>query len=109
MNVYLMPDMRLNLFLIEMIKTKEISVKIKDRLLCLKNKVKNMLNHTVHKDKLYYLQILTMRKSVNKNKIMSVIKDYKILRATWHWYLDYIENLSLNNVLKNSEIVRLNL
>jgi len=82
MNVYLMPDMRLNLFSIEMIKTKEISVKIKDRLLCLKNKVENMLNHTVHKDKLYYLQILTMRKSVNKNKIMSVIKDHKILRAT---------------------------
>ncbi len=50
-----MSNMRLNLFLIEMIKKKEISVKIKNKLLCLKNKVKNMLNYTVHKDKLYYL------------------------------------------------------
>ncbi len=47
--------MRLNLFSIEIVKTKEISVKIKNRLLCLKNKVKNILNYTVHKDKLYYL------------------------------------------------------
>ncbi len=50
-----MSNMRLNLFLIEMIKMKEISVKIKNELLYLKNKVKNMLDHTVHKDKLYYL------------------------------------------------------
>ncbi len=54
-NVYLMPDMRLNLFSIEMIKKKEISIKIKDELLHLKNKVKSMLDHTVYKDKLYYL------------------------------------------------------
>jgi len=40
---------------------------------------------------------------------MSVIKDNKILRTTWHQHFDYIENLSLNNILKNSEIVRLNL
>jgi len=38
-----------------MIKTKEILVKIKNELLHLKNKVKNMLNYTVHKNKLYYL------------------------------------------------------
>ncbi len=82
MNIYLMSNMRLNLFLIEMIKTKEISVKIKNRLLCLKNKVENILNHTVYKDKLYYLQTLIIRKSVNKNKIMSVIKDNKISRTT---------------------------
>ncbi len=50
-----------------------------------------------------------MRNAVNKNKIMSVIKDNKILKATWHWCLNYIENLSLDNVSKNSEIVRLNL
>ncbi len=50
-----------------------------------------------------------MRNSVNKNKIMSVIKDNKILKATWHQCFNYIENLNLNNVLKNSEIVRLNL
>ena len=50
-----MLNMKLNLFLIEMTETKEISVKIKNRLLCLKNKVKNILNYTVHKDKLYYL------------------------------------------------------
>ncbi len=50
-----------------------------------------------------------MRKSVNKNKIMSVIKDNKILRATWHWYFNYIENLSLDNMSKNLRIVRLNL
>jgi len=55
MNVYLMPNMRLNLFSIEMIKKKEISIKIKDELLHLKNKVESMLDHTVHKDKLYYL------------------------------------------------------
>ncbi len=55
MNVYFMLNMRLNLFLIEMIKTKEISVKIKNKLLCLKNKVESILNHIVHKDKLYYL------------------------------------------------------
>ena len=55
MNVYLISDMRLNLFLIEMIKTKEILIKIKNKLLCLKNKVKDMLNYAVHKDKLYYL------------------------------------------------------
>ncbi len=55
MNVYLMSNMRLNLFLIEMIKTKKISIKIKNKLLCLKNKVEDMLNHIVCKDKLYYL------------------------------------------------------
>ncbi len=38
-----------------MIKTKEISVKIKNELLYLKNKVKDILNYTVCKDKLYYL------------------------------------------------------
>ncbi len=47
--------MRLNLFLIKMIKTKKISVKIKNELLCLKNKIENMLNYIVYKDKLYYL------------------------------------------------------
>ncbi len=50
-----MPNIELNLFLIETVKKKEISVKIKNRLLCLKNKVKNILDYTVHKDKLYYL------------------------------------------------------
>ncbi len=50
-----MPNIGLNLFLIEIIKKKEISVKIKNELLHLKNKVKNMLNYAVHKDKLYYL------------------------------------------------------
>ncbi len=55
MNVYLMSNMKLNLFSIKMAKTKEISVKIKDELLHLKNKVKNMLDHAVCKDKLYYL------------------------------------------------------
>ena len=50
-----MSNMRLNLFLIETVKTKKISVKIKDELLCLKNKVESTLDHTVHKDKLYYL------------------------------------------------------
>jgi len=45
----------LNLFSIEIIKKKEISVKIKNKLLHLKNKVKNIFNHTVYKDKLYYL------------------------------------------------------
>ncbi len=55
MNIYFMFNIGLNLFSIEIIKKKEISVKIKNRLLCLKNKVKNMLNHTVYKDKLYYL------------------------------------------------------
>ncbi len=50
-----MSNMRLNLFLIETIKKKEISIKIKNELLCLKNKVKNILNYTVYKDKLYYL------------------------------------------------------
>jgi len=38
-----------------MIEKKEISVKIKNELLCLKNKVEDMLNYIVHKDKLYYL------------------------------------------------------
>ncbi len=38
-----------------MIKTKKISVKIKNELLCLKNKIENMLNYIVYKDKLYYL------------------------------------------------------
>jgi len=50
-----------------------------------------------------------MRNSVNKNKIMSIIKDNKILKATWYWYLNYIKNLSLNNVSKNSEIMKFNL
>ncbi len=50
-----MSNMRLNLFLIEMIKTKEILIKIKNRLLYLKNKVKSILNYIVYKDKLYYL------------------------------------------------------
>jgi len=77
-----MSNIGLNLFSIEMIKTKKILIKIKDRLLHLKNKVENTLDHTVYKDKLYYLQILTMRNSVNKDKIMSVIKDNKISRTT---------------------------
>ncbi len=55
MNVYLIFNMKLNLFSIEMIKKKEILIKIKNELLHLKNKVKNMLNYTVCKDKLYYL------------------------------------------------------
>ncbi len=55
MNVYLIFNMKLNLFLIEIIKKKEILIKIKNELLHLKNKVKNMLNYTVCKDKLYYL------------------------------------------------------
>jgi len=50
-----MSNMRLNLFLIETVKTKEILVKIKNELLCLKNKVKNTLNYVVCKDKLNYL------------------------------------------------------
>ncbi len=50
-----MSNIKLNLFSIEMIKTKEISVKIKNELLCLKNKVESMLNHIIYKDKLYYL------------------------------------------------------
>jgi len=55
MNVYFIFNMRLNLFSIEMIEKKKISVEIKNELLCLKNKVKNILNYTVYKDKLYYL------------------------------------------------------
>jgi len=74
--------MGLNLFSIETAKTKEILVKIKDELLHLKDKVESMLDHTVHKDKLYYLQILMMRNSVNKNKAMPAIKDNKISRTT---------------------------
>jgi len=50
-----MSNMRLNLFLIEIIKTKEILIKIKNELLHLKNKIKSILNYTIHKDKLYYL------------------------------------------------------
>ncbi len=50
-----MSNMRLNLFSIETVKTKEILIKIKNELLCLKNKVKNILNYIVYKDKLYYL------------------------------------------------------
>jgi len=55
MNVYLISNIELNFFLIETAEKKEILVKIKNELLHLKNKVKSMLNHTVHKDKLYYL------------------------------------------------------
>jgi len=55
MNIYLMSNIELNLFLIETVKTKEILIKIKNELLHLKNKVKNILNYTVCKDKLYYL------------------------------------------------------
>jgi len=50
-----MSNIGLNLFSIEIIKKKEISVKIKNKLLCLKNKVENMLNYIIYKDKLYYL------------------------------------------------------
>jgi len=50
-----MSDIELNLFLIEIIKKKEISIKIKNELLYLKDKVENTLNYIVHKDKLYYL------------------------------------------------------
>ncbi len=55
MNVYFILNIELNLFLIEIIKKKEILIKIKNELLHLKNKVKSILNYTVHKDKLYYL------------------------------------------------------
>ncbi len=54
-NIYFMSNIELNLFLIETVKKKEILIKIKNELLHLKNKVKSMLNYTVHKDKLYYL------------------------------------------------------
>ncbi len=50
-----MSNIGLNFFSIETVKKKEISVKIKNELLCLKNKVKNTLDHIVYKDKLYYL------------------------------------------------------
>ncbi len=55
MNIYLISNIELNLFLIEIIKKKEILIKIKNELLHLKNKVENILNYTVCKDKLYYL------------------------------------------------------
>jgi len=55
MNIYFISNIELNLFLIETVKKKEILIKIKNELLHLKNKVKSMLNYTVHKDKLYYL------------------------------------------------------
>ncbi len=50
-----MSDIELNLFSIKIIKKKEILIKIKNELLHLKNKVENILNHIVYKDKLYYL------------------------------------------------------
>ncbi len=50
-----MPNIELNLFSIKMIKKKEILIKIKNKLLHLKNKVESTLNHIVYKDKLYYL------------------------------------------------------
>jgi len=55
MNVYFISNIELNLFSIETAETKEILIKIKNRLLHLKNKVEDMLNYTVYKDKLYYL------------------------------------------------------
>ncbi len=55
MNIYLISDIELNLFSIETVKKKEILVKIKNELLYLKNKVENMLDHIIYKDKLYYL------------------------------------------------------
>ncbi len=55
MNVYFIFNIELNFFSIETVKKKEILIKIKNELLCLKNKVKNILNYTIHKDKLYYL------------------------------------------------------
>jgi len=55
MNIYLISNIGLNLFSIKIIKKKEILVKIKNELLCLKNKVENILNYIVCKDKLYYL------------------------------------------------------
>jgi len=104
-----MPDMGLNLFSIGMAKTKEISVEIKDGLLRLKDKVGGMLGHAVCKGKLYYLQTLTTRKSVDKDKAMPAIKDSKISRATWHRRLGHIEDSSLDNVSKNPGIVGLDL
>ncbi len=50
-----MSNIELNLFSIETVKKKEILIKIKNKLLYLKNKVENTLNYTVYKDKLYYL------------------------------------------------------
>ncbi len=50
-----MSNIELNLFLIEIIKKKDILIKIKNRLLHLKNKVEDTLDYIVHKDKLYYL------------------------------------------------------
>jgi len=50
-----MSNIGLNLFSIEIIKKKEILIKIKNELLHLKNKVEDMLNYIVYKDKLYYL------------------------------------------------------
>ncbi len=55
MNIYFMSNIELNLFSIETVKKKEILIKIKNKLLYLKNKVENTLNYTVYKDKLYYL------------------------------------------------------
>ena len=54
MNIYLISNIEFNFFLIEMTEKKEILIKIKNELLHLKNKVKNMLDYIVHKDKLYY-------------------------------------------------------
>ncbi len=48
-------NIELNLFSIEMTEKKETSVKIKNELLCLKNKVEDILNYIIYKDKLYYL------------------------------------------------------
>jgi len=50
-----MSNIGLNLFSIKTVKMKKILIKIKNELLCLKNKVEDMLDYTVYKDKLYYL------------------------------------------------------
>ena len=83
MNVYLMPNIGLNLFSIETAKTKGITVRIERGTLQMTDKKGRMLGHARRAGKLYYLEASTI-KHTQMEEAMPAIQNNKISRATWH-------------------------
>ncbi len=71
----------MNLFSIEMVKVKSVTIKIKERVLHLKNKMRETIDYTSQSDKLYYLQIMTTKYFFTEQQTLSAIHDNKILRV----------------------------
>lgn len=109
-DVYLMPNMGLNLFSIGTAETKGITIEIERGTLGLKDKTGRMLGHAPRAGKLYYIQASTTRHTpLEQEQGMPAIQNNKISRATWHRRLGHIGDTSLEKMSKNPGINGLDL